>query len=113
MGFTAWDYLDLINSKVVELDENPNFRSFIRKVLLKRVDGAYANISIVRFQLEKMGKDPLALVFDPNLPHTRDSYRVSTIKHPKLMEEFDLFLNQERYLVEQLKNKFKLETERK
>ena len=77
------------------------------------MDGGYANIAVVRYQLEKMGKDPLALVFDPNLPHTRDSYRVSTIKHPKLIEEFDLFLNQERHLVEQLKQKFKLETERK
>ncbi len=111
LGFTAWDYLDLINSKVVELDENPNFRSLLRKVFLKRVDGGYANIAVVRYQLEKMGKDPLALVFDPNLPHTRDSYRVSTIKHPKLIEEFDLFLNKERHLVEQLKQSFKLETE--
>ncbi len=109
LGFTPWDYLGLIKSKSVELEEVRTMSGLLEIVLRKRVDGAYVNIAVASYQLESLLKMPNMLVFNSNLPHTLDSYRLSSIKYPKVMNEFNRFLHSDIQYITKLKKKYKVE----
>lgn len=109
-GFTPWNYLDLIKQKRVTVFENDSFISLLKQVSLKRVHGAYINVEVAKYQLREVLRQPEALVFDPDLPHTRDFYYFSTVKHPKVIQEFNEFLAREVALYEQLRKKLAIES---
>lgn len=109
-GFTPWNYLDLIRQKRVTVFENDSFIALLKQVSLKRVDGAYINVEVARYQLRDTLRQPDALVFDPDLPHTRDFYYFSSVKHPKVIEEFNAFLASEAALYEQIRKKLGIES---
>ena len=107
-GFTPWTYLDMINQGKIKVVENNSFVSLIKQTLKGRVSGAYLNVSVAKHQLDEVMKTPGALVFDENLPHTKSSYFLSTIKYPKVMKEFNAFMKNDRKIVNKIKNKYKL-----
>lgn len=105
-GFTAWDYLSDIKAKRILVKENNSFSGLLRQVLLGRVDGAYINIAVAHYHLEHQLKNPGALVFDPKLPHTKSTYHLSSIKHPKAIKEFNQWLIKNKGKVAALKQKW-------
>lgn len=107
-GFTPWTYLDMINQGKVKVIENNSFIGLIKQTLKGRVDGAYLNVSVAKYQLDEVMKKKGALVFDESLPHTRSSYYFSTIKHPKIIKEFNAFIKDDKTLVNKIKRKYKL-----
>lgn len=107
-GFTPFDYLNLINSGQIQLRENSKFIPLLQQVLLKRIDGAYIEISVARYNLHEKLKTPDALLFDPDLPHTTDYYYLSSIKHPYIIKKFNDFLHTEQDAVNRLKEKYKV-----
>lgn len=109
-GFTPWNYLDLIKDKKVTVFENDGFISLLRQASLKRVDGAYINVEVAKYQLREVLNKPDSLVFDPGLPHTRDFYYFSTVKHPKVIAEFNEFLAREVELYERLRKRLGIES---
>lgn len=90
-GFTAWAWKDRIDSGASRRSENADFEALVKQTLAGRVDGAYANTAVVAYQLDRMGQDG-ALVFDADLPHTRDTYHLSTTTHPEVIEEFNAWM---------------------
>ena len=109
-GFTPWNYLDLIKDKRITLFENDGFISLLKQVTLKRVDGAYVNIEVAKYQLREVLRQPDALVFDPGLPHTKDYYYLSSVKHPAIIKEFNDFLENEPQVYEQIRKKLSIES---
>jgi polar amino acid transport system substrate-binding protein len=109
-GFTPWNYLDLIKDKKVTVFENDGFVSLLKQTSMKRVDGAYVNVEVAKYQLREVLKTPDALVFDPDLPHTKDYYYLSTVKHPQIIAEFNAFLAKETQLYEQIRKKLQIES---
>ncbi len=109
-GFTPWEYLDRIDTGTILVDDSSDKQPLLHKVLAGRLDGAYSNVDVGRHVLRAMGK-PDALVFDPDLPHTRSHYHLSSIEHPELIEAFDAFLHEEAALVERLKDKHQVRLE--
>jgi polar amino acid transport system substrate-binding protein len=109
-GFTPWNYLDMIKEKRVTLFENDSFISLLKQVSLKRVDGAYVNIEVGKYQLREVLRQPDALVFDPALPHIKDFYYLSSVKHPAIIREFNQFLAKEKDLYEQIRKKLAIES---
>ncbi|HYD32117.1 MAG TPA: transporter substrate-binding domain-containing protein [Azospirillaceae bacterium] len=105
-GFTAWDWMDRISGGKVTLAENNSFSSLVQTSIAGRVDGAYGNVAVVKHQLEKQLKQPGALAYDPGLPHTESNYHLSTIKHPKLIEEFNAWLKANADLMAKLKAEY-------
>ena len=105
-GFTPFDYLDRIKSGEVTLSENSSFAGLLRQVLRKRVDCAYINVAVARYQLKTVVKKPGQLVFDPDLPHTRGAYTLSTIQYPRVIEEFNRFLADKAPQVKALKREY-------
>ena len=104
-GFTPWKYYDAIKRKEISLSENDNSVSLLRQAALKRIDGAYINVEVARYQLREVLKQPDALVFDPELPHIADHYYLSTVKHPKIIQEFNEFLEREKEQYERIRKK--------
>ena len=91
-GFTPWDWLPDIESGRVQLRENADLGALVRQAILGRVDGVYASVAVVNHQLDEVLRRPGALVLDTSLPHRRDGYSLSSIRHPGIIREFDAWL---------------------
>lgn len=92
LGFTPWVWLPMVSSGTVALSENPDFAALLQQTLHGRIDGAYANVAVARHQLTSQLRQPDGLTFDPALPHVRDSYRLSTIKRPEVLQRFNAWI---------------------
>jgi ABC-type amino acid transport substrate-binding protein len=111
LGFTIWDYLTEIKEGHIKASEYPDFGELLRAGLKGLVDGVYINIAVGNYHLEEKLKQPKALVFDSALPHTRDSYRLSTLKHPKLLERFSNYLKTQSKDLDMIRKKYKVNVE--
>jgi len=106
LGFTPVGYQELIKQDKLLLTTTNSFGSLLQLVMMGRLDGAYINIAVGKYQLQTQFAKPKALVFDDSLPHVSDGYRLSTLSYPKVIEQFNQFLVDERQLIEQLKERF-------
>jgi ABC-type amino acid transport substrate-binding protein len=108
MGFTAWDYLGLAKEGKVKISENNNLENLLKMTMAGRTDGAYANVAVARYNLSKTLNKPNGLVFDPELPHTKSNYLLSTLSHPEVIEKFNAWLAANTDKVQALKTKYKV-----
>lgn len=106
LGFTAWDYLDLVRQGRVRLVENASLSGLLEQVMMGRIDGAYVNPAVASYHLRHTLKKPGVLVFDPGLPHTRSSYLVSSFKHPRVIAGLNRFLTREKGLVQAIRERY-------
>lgn len=88
-GFTPWAWLDRIKAGNTVLSENYDLEALTRQALAGRVDGVYASVAVINYQLDHALKQPGALVFDPGLPYSRDHYHLASIKRPDLVRDFN------------------------
>jgi hypothetical protein len=107
-GFKPWLLDPPIDPKSIKVSENLSVSGLLGKGLMGRVDGVYANVEVARHLLAAMGR-PGQLVLDPCLPHTTGSYRLSSIRHPQVVREFDEFLKARAGLVDSLRRKHGLD----
>ncbi|MEZ7198681.1 substrate-binding periplasmic protein [Pseudodesulfovibrio karagichevae] len=107
-GFKPWLLNPPIDPKTIKVSENASISGLLGKGLVGRVDGVYANVEAARHLLSAMGR-PDQLVLDPGLPHMTGYYRLSTIKRPLVMREFDRFLKTRSALVDSLRRKHGLD----
>lgn len=108
-GFTPWAWIDRIKANQVSLSENTHFDGLIRQALAGRVDGVYASVAVMNYQLDHVLKKPGALTFNPRLPYSRDNYHLSTFKHGEVLREFNAWLKQNRASVEAMKKRHGVE----
>lgn len=108
-GFTPWAWQERIKAGQVTVSENPGFEALIRQALAGRVDGAYANVAMVNYQLDQVLRKPAALVFRVDLPNSRNDYHLSSLRHPEVVREFNQWLKQNRAAVAALKKKHGVE----
>ncbi|MGM0471898.1 MAG: substrate-binding periplasmic protein [Bacillota bacterium] len=108
-GFTPFVYLDQIESGKVEIHENESYQGLLKQVLRGRLDGAYSNIAVSNYYLEKDMSDRDDLVFDPSLPYAKGHRYLSSIDHPTIIKEFNQFLKDNQAKIEALKEKYKVE----
>ena len=108
-GFTPWAWMDDIQKGSVQLRENADFTALIRQTQLGRVDAAYVSVAVANYHLDQVLKQSGALVFDPSLPHSRDSYFLSTLKHGSTIEAFNRWLQASKARVEAIKRRHQAE----
>lgn len=107
-GFTPWDYLGSIEQGKVQLNEVSNVEAMMNLGLSERVGGVYFNVDVARHVLAEQLKKPGGLEFDDTLPHTKSQYHLSTIKHPELIEQFNVWLAANADKVEKLRKQYGL-----
>lgn len=105
-GFTPFAWLDRMRAGKLVVKENPRTDLLLRQVVLGRMDGAYASVAVVNYTLEGELNMPGALVFDPQLPHSRDAYRLSSLNRPAVVAEFDAWMAANPGLVEAIKQRY-------
>lgn len=108
-GFTPWAWMDRVSAGKVRVSENASFEALVRQVVARRIDGAYANIAVVNYQLNNTLGMPGALKFAQQLPYSRDHYFLSTIKHAAVLREFNGWLKQNGSLVDAMKKRHGVE----
>lgn len=106
-GFTAWDYLDEIKSKKIQLQENENMDQLFGMLAKDRIDGAYLNIDVAKYYLKEHSLG--GFDFNSKLKHTKDSYYLSSTKHEALLKEFNIFLTKNKKELQLLKSKYGIE----
>jgi len=111
-GFTPERYRKLIQAGQIRLEEFSNFSGLLQQAINKRLNGAYINVAIARYQLRDVIRAPDALVFDPDLPYTESGYYLSTIKHPDVIGKLNQFLREHANEVNALKRKYQVGVER-
>ena len=108
-GFTPWDYLDLIKANKVKLKENRNLKSLLINTKKGFIDGAYVNVEVAKNICKKLGLKQDSLVFDESLPFTKSGYKLSTIKHPKIIQELNHFIVTHKKLINDIRKRYKIE----
>ncbi len=107
-GFTPWVYMDDISKGTMKLSESDNMKSLISMAESGRIQGAYFNVVVAQYFMKNTLKNANVLVFKSDLPHSRDSFSLSTVKHPKVIDEFNAFLKENVKLVDTLKDKYQV-----
>ena len=108
LGFTPWDWLEKIESGEVVLREAPDFNGLINQAIAGRIDGAYVNAAIVRYNLKTSGRQD-AIIFDGSLSHTKGHYLLSTTKHPNIINEFNTWMAENKDSIVAMKEEFGVE----
>ncbi len=105
LGFTPFHWSGLIESKKVVIQEDHDVSRLLLQALMGRVDGADVELSVADHHLRLLGKRG-ALVMDPGLPHLIVPFHLSSIKHSRIIKEFDRFLIQNSSEIAAIKKQF-------
>ncbi|MCX4025742.1 transporter substrate-binding domain-containing protein [Endozoicomonas sp. SM1973] len=108
-GFTAWDYLDLIKAKKISLRGVSSLDSLIKQVVSDRLDAAYFNVHVASYYLKHELNKEGVVIFDESLPHTKSNYHLSSIKHAKIINQFNQFLLEEQTSIKKIIEKYELD----
>jgi polar amino acid transport system substrate-binding protein len=109
LGFTPWPYRTAIDSKAIAVSHAGGFGGLFRHALAGHIDAVYVNVDVANYLLTEELGTPGGLVFDPGLPYARSDFCLSTLQHPRVVEEFDRFLKREQALLQTLREKYKIE----
>lgn len=106
VGFTPDPYQSRIRSGRIRLNESYKYDALMMKLVSGRIDGGYANIAVAQFYLDQMGFKKGSVRFDDTLPHEKGTRRLSTIHHPKLIDNFNQFLSDKKEEISALKARY-------
>ncbi|MBL4940769.1 MAG: transporter substrate-binding domain-containing protein [Colwellia sp.] len=107
-GFKPWPYLPAIQQREISLMEASSMDQLIRQLRKSRVQGIYINIK-VGIDYAANNFDGLTLYWNKSLPFGRDNFSLSTINHPKIIEEFNTFMVKYRDEISVLKQKYNID----
>ncbi|MBU2511038.1 hypothetical protein KJ966_06860 [bacterium] len=105
LGFTPFHWADLIESKKIIIHEDTDVGRLLLQALMGRIDGADVELSVANYHLRLLDKQG-ALLMDPNLPHLIASFHLSTVTHPDIIKELNLFLMQNSSKIAKMKRQF-------
>ena len=108
-GFTPWNYLDAIAQGSLEVREVTTLKQSLLQAINGRVGGVYMNVDVGRYQLDEVLKQPGALVFDETLPHSSGAYRLSSMRHPEVLDALNAFLHDHAAEIRAMKNRYGLQ----
>jgi ABC-type amino acid transport substrate-binding protein len=105
-GFSLPPWVYRIADGELEIVANDSFQGMVEQAMIGRVDGIYANVDVVSYLLRHIIKQPGALQFDTTMPYNRGHYRLSTLKHPEVIAEFNQWLAEHTDFMRALKIKY-------
>lgn len=106
-GFTPTAWLNLRSDYRFKLYEVPNAVSAVNLVLRGQLDGADVEYNVAQQVLLEQQQEG-ALVVASQLPMTRVSFHLSTIRHPQVLQQFNRFLLSHDEQINALKQKYQL-----
>jgi len=108
LGFYPTTWIDEIKSGQVELYEDVSTKILVQKLLSKYVDSIDIEPSVINYYLKELGKPTDLVVIDKRYKYDIYGFHFSTIKHPKIIKEFDEFLSNNKTLLDALNKKYNI-----
>jgi len=108
LGFYPTTWLEQIKSGQVALYEDVSTKILIRQLISENVDGIDIEPSVIKHYLTELGHSGNEVLIDKRYRYDVYDFHFSTIKYPKVINEFNLFLSNNRILIEKLKVKYKI-----
>jgi polar amino acid transport system substrate-binding protein len=106
-GFTPTAWLHLRSEYRFKLYEVPNAVSALNLVIRGQLDGADVEYNVAQHILRSQQQEG-ALVVAQQLPMTRVGFHLSTSRHPRVLQQFNLFLASHQPQIIALKHKYQL-----
>ena len=106
-GFVPTKWLALQNQYQYRIVDVPDVASALGLVLKGRLDGASIEYNVAQHYLRSI-KQQEQLVIGELLPFTQLPFLMSSVKHPQLLSEFNLFLQEKAAEVAALKRRYQL-----
>mgnify|MGYP000597811660 CR=1 FL=1 len=108
-GFTPWDYMGDVKAGTMKTKENNTLDGLVKMMKSERIQGVYFNVAVARYFLKHTLFQENAIIFDPELPHSKSKYHVSSIQHPDVLEQINAFFAEQKEFISQLKTKYEVE----
>jgi len=107
LGFYPTQWIKQIENKKVVLYESSSTLVLLQQVLRGQVDGIDIEPSVVNHHLKLLGK-PNALAINRNFTYEVYDYYLSTIKHEKVIKQFNQFLKDNQQFLKILREKYQI-----
>jgi polar amino acid transport system substrate-binding protein len=108
LGFHPTFWQPEIKAGDVTLVQHPSTTVLVQQLLHGYVDALDLEPSVVHAQLRHLKKSPQEAILAQNMRYQVYSYRLSTTKHPQVINQFDKFLENNPKLLKQLRAQFKI-----
>jgi len=105
LGFIPTLWFDKVASGELKLIEESSPIGIVKHVLYGNVDATNIDANVIRHNLALLGKAG-EIILNKNAKHEVFSYQLSTMKFPKIIEEFNVFMKDNGKLIKMLKNKY-------
>ena len=109
-GFTPSPYWQkqLDRHRIKFVYEN-SMKVLIQLLVNGIVDGLDANLTVAQHYAQQLGHSPQRFVMANSSPVEHFEYHLSTIEHPKVIEQFNQFLEDNPSLIQGLKSRYQLQ----
>ncbi|WP_286262360.1 hypothetical protein [Thalassotalea atypica] len=108
LGFYPTLWLDEVANKQVIMHEETVPLSIVKHVLYGNADGTNIDPNVIRSHLKQINKEN-EIVLAPNIKHEKYFYHLSSIKHPEIIQLFNIFLKDNPEILLSLKHKYGIE----
>ena len=105
-GFTLLEYDYLVRQGRIKLVEYESIDQLIEQTLAGNLDGVFGSVEVINHRLASRYTGKETLVFNPKLPYTLQSYKLSTANRPRVLKELNSFLKDNVAMVERLQEKY-------
>lgn len=104
-GAIPYPFRVRIAQNEIEISENPDLAPLLLQAMRGRVDGVFADASVVQWRLENKLNKPGELVFDRSLPYLAGTYHLSTINRTDLLTVFNTWLRDNATRVDRIRDR--------
>jgi len=108
LGFYPTHWIEQIKSGQVKLYEDVSTKILVQQLIAGNIDGIDMEPSVIQYYLRELGKPSDTSIIDRRYRYDVYNFHFSTIKHPEIIEEFNVFLRENNALLEQLNKKYKI-----
>jgi ABC-type amino acid transport substrate-binding protein len=91
-GFTPQSYLEFLSGENISIVNPPDIESLISILLIGRVNCIYISKEVLNYNLKKVFKEKGAVLFQDKLPYDTQTFSLSSVLHPELIDAYNIFL---------------------
>jgi ABC-type amino acid transport substrate-binding protein len=106
-GFTPWPVYEKVQKGEIKVLYYTSTSGLINQCKLGNVDGIYMSAYIMHYNLKKLNK-PNIVVFDKSIPYFKHDFKLSSIKYPDIIIQFNLWAKNNKKYITDLKKKYDL-----
>jgi len=105
LGFIPTLWFDEVASGELRLIEESSPFGIVKHVLYGNVDATNIDENVIRYNLKLLGQ-PDKIVLNREAKREVFSYQLSTMKYPEIIDEFNVFMKNNKQIIDKIKKKY-------